>query len=82
MKLFDVSVAPSRNDSLMFNKNLNTLKALFLQSANDSIFVAKNSDRNIYFSYKRATAVPEGNEKAIKFQNYYALVQVFILCHS
>ena len=70
VKLFDVSVAPSRNDSLMFNKNLNTLKALFLQSANDSIFVAKNSDRNIYFSDKRATAVPEGNEKANKFQTY------------
>jgi peptidyl-prolyl cis-trans isomerase D len=72
VKLFDVSVAPSRNDSLMFNKNLNTLKALFLQSANDSIFVAKNSDRNIYFSDKRATAVPEGNEKANKFQTYPA----------
>lgn len=70
VKLFDVSVAPSRNDSLMFNKNLNTLKALFLQSVNDSIFVAKNSDRNIYFSDKRATAVPEGNEKANKFQTY------------
>ena len=72
VKLFDVSVAPSRKDSLMFNKNLNTLKALFLQSTNDSIFVAKNSDRNIYFSDKRATAVPEGNEKANKFQTYPA----------
>ena len=72
VKLFDVSVAPSRKDSLMFNKNLNTLKALFLQSANDSIFVAKNSDRNIYFSDKRSTAVPEGNEKANKFQTYPA----------
>ncbi len=72
VKLFDVSVAPSRKDSLMFNKNLNILKALFLQSANDSIFVAKNSDRNIYFSDKRATAVPEGNEKANKFQTYPA----------
>jgi len=72
VKLFDVSVAPSRKDSLMFNKNLNTLKALFLQSANDSIFVAKNSDRNIYFSDKRSTAVPEGNEKENKFQTYPA----------
>jgi peptidyl-prolyl cis-trans isomerase D len=72
VKLFDVSVAPSRKDSLMFIKNLNTLKALFLQSANDSIFVAKNSDRNIYFSDKRSTAVPEGNEKANKFQTYPA----------
>jgi len=72
VKLFDVSVAPSRKDSLMFNKNLNTLKDLFLQSANDSIFVAKNSDRNIYFSDKRSTAVPEGNEKANKFQTYPA----------
>ena len=70
VKLFDVSVAPSRKDSLMFNKNLNILKTTFLQSTNDSIFVAKNSDRNIYFSDKRATAVPEGNEKANKFQSY------------
>ena len=70
VKLFDVSVAPSRKDSLMFNKNLNILKTTFLQSTNDSIFVAKNSDHNIYFSDKRATAVPEGNEKANKFQSY------------
>ena len=72
VKLFDVSVAPSRKDSLIFNKTLNTLKSAFLQSANDSIFVAKNSDRNVYFSDKRATAVPEGNEKANKFQTYPA----------
>lgn len=74
VKLFDVSVAPSRKDSLMFNKNLNILKTTFLQSTNDSIFVAKNSDRNIYFSDKRATAVPEGNEKANKFQSYPAIL--------
>lgn len=74
VKLFDVSVAPSRKDSLMFNKNLNILKTSFLQSTNDSIFVAKNSDRNIYFSDKRATAVPEGNEKANKFQSYPAIL--------
>ena len=78
VKIFDVSVAPSKKDTALFNKSLNVLKIEFSKSENDSVFVAKNSDRNTYSSDKRATAVPEGNEKANKFQTYpLALDSVF-----
>ena len=72
IKLFEVSSAPSKKDSLLFNTSFSKLNTEFSQSINDSLFVAKNSDRNIYFSDKRATAVPEGNPKANKFQSYPA----------
>ena len=72
VKIFDVSVAPSKKDSSQFIKTLNWLKTEFSKSINDSLFIVKNSDRINYFSDKRATAVPEGNEKANKFQTYPA----------
>jgi peptidyl-prolyl cis-trans isomerase D len=72
VKIFDVSVAPSKKDSSQFIKTLNSLKTEFSKSINDSLFIVKNSDRINYFSDKRATAVPEGNEKANKFQTYPA----------
>jgi len=72
IKLFEVSSAPSKKDSLLFNTSFSKLNTEFSQSENDSLFIAKNSDRNIYFSDKRATAVPEGNPKANKFQSYPA----------
>ncbi len=70
IKLFDVSASPSKKDSSVFNKTFEKLYIEFSKSQNDSLFVANNSDRNNYFSDKRATAVPESNEKANKFQNY------------
>ncbi|MFM8963000.1 MAG: peptidylprolyl isomerase, partial [Sphingomonadales bacterium] len=37
---------------------------------NDSAFIAKNSETPVYFSDKRATAVPEGHPKAERYQTY------------
>jgi len=70
VKMFDVVISPSRKDSITFNKEISKLKSEFASSKNDSIFVLKNSDSKIYFGDKRATAVPQGHEKAERFQTY------------
>jgi len=70
VKMFDVVIAPSRKDSVNFNKELSKLKAEFAKTSNDSIFIQKFSESKVYFGDKRATAVPEGNEKAERFQTY------------
>jgi len=70
VKMFDVVIAPSRKDSITFNKELSKLKAEFASSTNDSIFVLKNSENKMYFGDKRATAVPDGHPKAERFQTY------------
>ena len=72
IRMFDVVIAPSRQDSLVSNRLMNKLKSEFQKSTNDSIFVMKNSYNKVYFGDKRATAVPEGNEKANRFQTYPA----------
>jgi peptidyl-prolyl cis-trans isomerase D len=78
VRMFDVVIAPSRQDSLMSKRLMNKIKTDFQKSANDSIFVMKNSYNKIYFGDKRATAVPEGNEKANRFQTYpIALDSIF-----
>ena len=70
VRMFDVVIAPSKQDSTIGKRLMNKLKADFQKSVNDSIFVVKNSYNKTYFSDKRATAVPEGNEKANRFQTY------------
>lgn len=70
VRMFDVMIKPSRQDSLASIRLMNKLKTEFQNSTTDSIFVMKNSYNKIYFSDKRATAVPEGNEKDKRFQSY------------
>jgi len=70
VKVFDVVVAPSKADTTKMNKLLNELKAGFITSTNDSLYVLRNSDVKIYFNSKRSTAVPEGNPKANQYQTY------------
>jgi peptidyl-prolyl cis-trans isomerase D len=70
VRMFDVVIAPSKQDSTIGKRLMNKLKADFQKSVNDSIFIVKNSYNKTYFSDKRATAVPEGNEKANRFQTY------------
>jgi peptidyl-prolyl cis-trans isomerase D len=70
VRMFDVVIAPSRQDSLMSKRLMTKVKTEFQTAANDSIFVMKNSYNKIYFGDKRATAVPQGNEKANRFQTY------------
>jgi peptidyl-prolyl cis-trans isomerase D len=70
VKLFDVNIRPSKADSSVFTNKMNTLRAGFSASTNDSAFVAKNSETPVYFSDKRATSVPEGHPKADRYQTY------------
>ena len=70
VRYFDVMIQPSKRDSMAFDKLLNGLKAGFLSAANDSNYIMENSDVKFYSSTKIATAVPENNEKAQKFQSY------------
>ncbi len=70
VKMFDVNIRPSKADSTVFTAKMNTLRAGFSASTNDSAFVAKNSETPIYFSDKRATSVPEGHPKADRYQTY------------
>lgn len=78
IRMFDVAIAPSRKDSLTSRRFMSKLKTDFQKSTNDSLFVMKNSFNKVYFKDKRATAVPEGNEKANRFQSYpLALDSVF-----
>jgi peptidyl-prolyl cis-trans isomerase D len=70
VRMFDVVIAPSSQDSVLSKRLMNNLKSDFQKSSNDSIFVMKNSYNKVYFGDKRATAVPEGNEKANRFQTY------------
>lgn len=70
VKMFDVVIAPSKQDTLKLNKLMGKLKAEFTTTKNDSTFVMANSFNKVYFNDKRATAVPEGHEKANRFQSY------------
>jgi len=70
IKMFDVNIRPSKADSTVFTAKMNTLRQGFSASTNDSAFIAKNSETPVYFSDKRATAVPEGHPKAERYQTY------------
>ncbi|MFM7643878.1 MAG: peptidylprolyl isomerase [Sphingomonadales bacterium] len=70
IKMFDVNIRPSKADSTIFTAKMNTLRQGFSASTNDSAFIAKNSETPVYFSDKRATAVPEGHPKAERYQTY------------
>lgn len=70
VRYFDVVVNPSKYDSIRFNREMIKLKNEFSAVTADSAFVLKNSMIPLYFSDKRATAVPEDNEKAQKLQSY------------
>ena len=70
VKMFDVNIRPSKADSTVFTAKMNTLRQGFTASTNDSAFIAKNSETPVYFSDKRATAVPEGHPKADRYQTY------------
>lgn len=70
VKLFEVVIQPSKKDSSNFSKIIMKLKADFLASTNDSLFVMKESENKMYFGDKRGTAVPKGHEKANRFMTY------------
>ena len=70
IKLFEVAIQPSKQDTTDFSNIIMKLKAEFLTSNNDSIFVMKESEDKIYFGDKRGTAVPKGHEKSNRFMTY------------
>jgi peptidyl-prolyl cis-trans isomerase D len=70
VKIFEVAVQPSKKDSAEFSKEIIKLKADFLASTNDSLFVMKESESKMYFGDMRGIAVPQGHEKSNRFMSY------------
>jgi peptidyl-prolyl cis-trans isomerase D len=64
VRYFDVKIEPSREDISKFNAAMTELKTKFASTANDSLFVLKNSDFKFYSSSNQSTFKPEGSEKA------------------
>ena len=64
VKFFDITIDPSKQDSIDFNKEMNDLKARFAETKNDSTFVLANSDFKAYSSTHMLTFRPETDEKA------------------
>ena len=71
VKMFDVVIAPSRKDSVTFNKELSKLKAEFASSTNDSIFILKYSENKCIL----VTNVQPQFLKDILKQNVSKLIQ-------
>ncbi|MBM3455787.1 MAG: hypothetical protein FJX80_11655, partial [Bacteroidetes bacterium] len=59
-----INIVPSAKDSSVFNSEIAKIKEDWAKAKTDSTFVIQNSERPFYFNDKRATAVPEENEKA------------------
>ncbi len=72
VKLFDVTINPSKEDSSIFNKTLNTIKTQFSTTKNDSLFVLANSDVKFFTKQKAAAFRPEGDAKAKPGMTYPA----------
>lgn len=65
---FDITVEPSKADSTRFNSKMDSLKAIFASTTNDSLFVMKHSDQKFYNS--RVTYRVEGDEQAQQGYTY------------
>ncbi|MEY4571971.1 MAG: hypothetical protein RLZ10_1189 [Bacteroidota bacterium] len=70
VKIMEIVVLPSKKDTVDIRRKMDNLKAQFISSTNDSVFIYKNSDLKLYSSGKQATAVPEGHPKANRFLSY------------
>lgn len=64
VRVVSLNIVPSGKDSAVFNGEIAKIRTAWSKTKSDSSFVIRNSDRAFYFNDKRATAVPEGNEKA------------------
>jgi peptidyl-prolyl cis-trans isomerase D len=64
LKIFDITIAPSKKDTAEFTKKINTLKLQFATAKNDSIFVLANSDLKFYTSTRQSTLRPETDQRA------------------
>ena len=70
VRYIDISIEPSKADSMKFNKLTSSLKAGLPAAKNDSIFVMKNSDLKFYTSSAYSTAVPENHANAKQHLTY------------
>lgn len=73
VKYFDVTIQPSKSDSVAFRKELADIKKGFAASTNDSIFILQNSELpRMYASGHMFTFRPEGDPKAREGLTYPA----------
>jgi len=70
IRLFDISIKPSKADTLAFDKKIAKLRQDFLASSNDSALVMKESEMRNYLPGARAIAVPVGHPKANQYMTY------------
>ncbi len=70
VRFFDISIQPTKADSVKFNKQINELKTKFSQAKNDSLFILANSDFKMYSSEHFATFRPAGDAKAREGMTY------------
>lgn len=73
VKYFDVTIVPSKKDSLVFNKEMAKIKKGFAASTNDSLFILENSELpRMYAEGHMMTFRPEGDPKARQGMTYPA----------
>lgn len=70
VKYFDITIEPSKADSLEFNTEMNKIKTDFGKTTKDSLFVLANSDVKFYSSTHLATFRPQGDPKARQGMTY------------
>ncbi|MNK12770.1 Chaperone SurA precursor [compost metagenome] len=73
VKYFDITIQPSKRDSIEFNKITTAIKKKFATTANDSTFILENSELpRMYASGHMMTFRPEGDPKARQGLTYPA----------
>ena len=70
VRVFDVSIKPSKADTLAFNKTMAKLRMDFMNSKNDSMLVMNESEMRAYLPGARGITVPEGHPKANQYMTY------------
>lgn len=70
IKLFDIMVKPSKNDSLEFTKKLGDIKSKFKNAKNDSLFVIANTDNKMMYNRLAIPNRPDNDPEAKQGSTY------------
>lgn len=70
VRMFDVAIKPSKNDTLAFDKTIAKLRQDFMASTNDSALVMNESEMRNYLPGARGIAVPVGHPKSNQYMSY------------
>lgn len=70
VRVFDISIKPSHDDTITFNNTIAKLRVDFMNSKNDSVLVMNESEMRAYLPGARGIAVPEGHPKANQYMTY------------